>query len=269
MTLSTPSPDAASVALSGEGGGVSVLEEFGQAVAADLHRLARLHDREPCAETLRDVRQQPFQDLLGLTLRGADGQQALKLLDDALAELPDPVDSGTLDYLAVDYAAIYLNHTIRAYPAESVWVDEEHLVRQEPMLQVQQWYRRYFLTVDDPQRRSDDHLVHELQFLAHLFALAARPGAPVDRLVRDAVTFLDEHTLRWVQPFAARVATRCSTAYFAGLNLVTWSYLDELRDVLAEFLGEARPTPEEVTARLAPKPEPKTTRGRKGGMPLC
>jgi len=38
--------------------------------------------------------------------------------------------------LAADFAAIYLNHSIQASPCESVWLDEEGLMRQQPMFKV-------------------------------------------------------------------------------------------------------------------------------------
>lgn len=239
-----------------------MIEVFGQAVATDLHRLAFLHDREPDAAVLEDLKGQPFQDLLGIAIRGEDGVKALAVLDEALATLPQPIGAA-LESLAVDFTAIYLNNTYRAHPTESVWVTEEHLIRQEPMLRVRQWYRRYYLSTDDDQKRADDHLVFELQFLAHLIGLTSQPEAPVDRLLDDAARFMDEHLLRWVGPFAARVAQRCQTQFYAGLVIVTYSYLDELRNLLAEFLDQPRPTPEEIDARLNPKPTPK------GATPSC
>jgi len=260
--LTSPAPANAGAALSPVEADASVVQAFGQAVVADLHRLACLHDREVDADILAELRAQPFQELLGLTLKADDGVKSLAVLDEGLATLPSLIDGKALDLLAADFAAIYLNHTIRAHPSESVWVTEEHLVRQEPMLVVRQWYRRYYLSLEDSQGRPDDHLVFELQFLVHLFEQVAQPDAPVDRLLADAAQFLDEHPLRWVGPFTARVAARCQTEFYAGVALVTYAYLDELRSLLAEFLDQPRPTPGEVEARLNPN-------AKKGSTPPC
>ena len=49
----------------------------------------------------------------------------------AVAELDD--DAATLDELAADFAAIYLNNAYGASPYESVWLHDEHLACQQPM----------------------------------------------------------------------------------------------------------------------------------------
>jgi TorA maturation chaperone TorD len=115
------------------------------------------------------------------------------------------------------------------------------------MFKVRKWYRRYGLAAEDWRLRSDDHLVLELRFLAHLLD-GATP--PVD--LTEVARFLDEHPLRWIDHFAERVAGRCATRFYAGLALLTAAYLDELRDLLAEVLGTPRPTPEEIEASIAP-----------------
>lgn len=241
----------------------SMIAEFAQAVADDLHRFVCLHDQEltPAlmAELRESARSGPLALQLAVTLQGDEACQALAFFQEALLGLPQPDDSRSLDLLAVDYAAIYLNHTLRAYPAESVWLDDENLVRQEPMLQVQKWYQRYYLENQDPQKRTEDHLVHELQFIAYLLQQAALPGAPMTRLLTDAATFMDEHPLRWLKLFATRVAQRCATQFYAGLALTTFAYLDEVRDLLASLLDQPRPSPEMVEERLNPKPTPSTT----------
>lgn len=226
-----------------------MLDRFGTATAADFRRLAFLHDREVTTEVLDDLRRQPFQDLLGLTLRSAAAQQALNILDSSLAELPAVLDSERMDQFAADFTAIYLNSLLRAYPAESPWIVEDKLTHQEPMFQIRGWYQRYGLVVDDAQKRTEDHLVFQLQFLAHLFEHAGRDGTPGVELLREAARFLDEHLLLWIFDFSSRVAKRCTEQYHAGLVLVTAAYLDEVRDLLATFLDEPRPTAEEVEAR--------------------
>jgi TorA maturation chaperone TorD len=155
-----------------------------------------------------------------------------------------------MDALSVDFADIYLTYGLRAAPCESVWLDEDNLVMQEPMFEVRELYQRHGLSVPDWRRRPDDHLVHELQFLAHLVG----PGS--EGTLSEAAAFLDEHLLLWLPDFAARVVQRCATPLYAGIAALTAAYVDELRDLLAQILEAPRPTPEEREARRKPRASP-------------
>jgi TorA maturation chaperone TorD len=171
-----------------------------------------------------------------LNLQGKAAREAITLLRQGLTDLPTDLTDATLDALAVDYAEIYLTYGLRASPCESVWMDEDSLALQAPMFRIRAWYRRYGLAVEDWRKRSDDHLVYELRFLAQLLR-----GDPEPAALAEVAQFLDEHPLRWVNRFAERVSTRCATRFYAGLALLTAAYLDELRDLLAALLGQPRP----------------------------
>ena len=200
-------------------------------ISDDLETLAILHDREPDRELIEELRQHPIQNWLGLRLSRSSGAG---LLDQALADLPRPLDSDSLDRLAADFADIHLVHGLQASPNESPWLDQDQLVCQEPMFEVRDWYRHYGLVAENWRQRADDHIVLELRFIAHLAGLAT------DQAIVDLGRFLDQHMLRWVPLFAGRVAQRCATAYFAGVAVLTGDYLDELRDVVAETTGRPR-----------------------------
>jgi TorA maturation chaperone TorD len=226
----------------------ALLARLAEAVSEDLCALARLHDREPDRELLASLCDVGFPAGLGLALRSQRGQEALEAMAGATSSLPEPVDQTTLDLLAVDYADIYLNYGLRVSPYESVWLDDDGLERQEPMFQLRDCYRRHGLTVQDWQKRADDHLVLQLLFLSHLFGKAKG-----EEPLREAATFLDEHLLRWTGHFATRVATRCGTRFFGGLALLTSAYVDELREVLADILDEPRPSPDQIEQRMRPR----------------
>ncbi len=225
------------------------LRDFRGAVAGDLALLSVLHASELDADRLAELQRLDFPDALAFRLQGDFGRDAMSLMREAMNELPDEPSAALLDELAADFAAIYLTNGYGAYPAESVWIDEDGLTMQEPMFQVRDWYQRYGLAVEDWRVRSDDHLVYQLDFLSHVL----RDGGDED--LPGLARFMDEHLLRWVLDFARRVASRCATPLYAGLNSLTAAYVDELRDVLAEVLGEARPTPEEIDERMRPKAE--------------
>ncbi|OAD21328.1 anaerobic dehydrogenase-like component, partial [Candidatus Thiomargarita nelsonii] len=213
-----------------------ILFTWRQAVADDLRLLMRLHEREADSALLETLKNINFPDNLGLKLQSEAGATCCDFMRQAIKALPASIDSTVLDKLAADFAAIYLNHTLQASPCESVWFDDEALMHQEAMFQVRDWYKKYGLAAENWRMRSDDHLVLQLEFIAHLFEL--------DKL-GEAAPFLDEHLLRWIGHFAQRVADHCATDYYAGLSMLTAQYLEDLRDLLAAFLDEARPSAEE------------------------
>ena len=216
-----------------------LLRDFRTAAAQDLTDLAALHDREVDAAALDRLRAAVEPGLLRLRLVNEDGRAALFLFGEALAGLPGVIDDALADALAADYADIYLTYGLRASPNESVWLDEDNLAMQAPMFEVRALYQRHGLQVPNWRQRADDHLVHELQFLAHLL------DPDTGDTLGEAAAFLDEHLLLWLPDFAARVAQRCATPFYAGLAAVTTAYLDELRELLERILGEPR-TPREA-----------------------
>lgn len=226
---------------------MTLLDQFRQSVASDLMQLAVLHDRELDANTIADLKAANFPDGLSFRLESDMAGDAIAWLKQSLDSLSPP-PAHELDELAADYAAIYLNHTLRASPCESVWIDEDGLAMQEPMFQVREWYTRFGVEAPDWRQRSDDHLVHQLEFLAIAFELAIDVAG-----VEQAARFMDEHLLRWVGNFARRVAARAATPFYAGLSALTAAYLDELRDVLAEIIDRPRPSKEEIDLRMKPK----------------
>ena len=127
----------------------SLLETLGTAVREDLCGLATLHDREIDAATLAELKCRDFPVNFGLRLRSEEGRRAAELMYQAVARLPEILNAGVVDELAVDFADIYLTHTLRAAPTESPWLDPDHLERQEPMFAVRAYYRRHGLKVLD------------------------------------------------------------------------------------------------------------------------
>lgn len=222
------------------------VSRFCAAAAEDLALLSLLHDRELDRDLVLALWEHCSEAFLGVGLRSPRGREAERLFREGLAEIPAGRGRQAMDRLAADYADIYLTHALRVSPCESVWLTEEGLTMQEPMFRVRAWYQRHGLAVADWRRRTDDHLVCQLRFLAHLF----RQDAGEETLA-DAARFLDEHLLCWIDAFAQRVSTRCATPFYAGLALLTAAWLDEVRDLLAEVLDEPRPSAQEVAARRA------------------
>ncbi len=210
----------------------------------DLRELAMLQDRELTVETLQALAEVDFPRNLGNRIETPQGEKAFDLMNEAIAELAD-ADAETLDDLAADFASIYLNFGYQASPCESPWLDDDGLAYQEPMFQIREIYRHYGLQAEDWRRRSEDHIVMQMLFVAHLLEVEDLAA------LRDAANFLDEHPLRWVDRFAQRVGARSVTKFYAVVVSLSSLYLDHLRDCLADILGEPRPAPDEIAARMA------------------
>lgn len=229
------------------------LSTFRTRVAEDLKIMASLHDKEPDQTQIDELKKIDFPFCLTILPDSGPGAEAMALFQQSLAEFSKYIDRETLDNLAADYAAIYLNHNLSASPEESVWIDEDSLVCQDTMFQVRGWYEKYGLGIPDWRLRPDDHLVYELQFLAWMLDQDDKPET-----LEQLAIFMDEHLLRWLGNFGERVLARCDTQYFAGLAALTAAYCEELRDIIAEILGQARPSREEIDERMKPgraKPE--------------
>lgn len=232
--------------------------------AEDLRLLMRLHDREVDAALLLGLREAGFPHCLALKGEDPADLSAFDILAGALGGAEGSGTPETLDALHVDFAAIYLNHAYSVSPLECVWLDPEGLILQEPMFEIRNWYAHYGLQARNWRVRSDDHLACQLEFIVHLLA------HPLDHGPKDAAAFMDHHLLRWIEPFAARVSTRCQTQFYAGLALVTVSVLRRLRKELVSLAGmpliDLEPIEEEKQRRRA-KAQEEASRFLPGAAP--
>jgi TorA maturation chaperone TorD len=196
--------------------------------AEDLRTLAWLHAGEQAPEVLVELNAGGFPETLVLVEADATASRAMSAALRALAGGARD-DSGlpftNADQLAADYAGIYLTHALRASPHESVWRDEDHLMLQGPTFSVREFYRRHGMQVSDWRQRADDHLTHELQFVALLLERGQ---------LREAARFLKTHLMTWLPQFAARVGQRADTPFYAALAALTLSACESCRDSLPE-----------------------------------
>ena len=186
--------------------------------AEDLRALAWLHAGERSPEVLTALHASGFPDTLTLVAAEAPAAQAMSAALSALAEQRRArqddmaLPASSVDDLAADYAAIYLTHALRASPHESVWRDDDHLMLQGPTFAVRAFYRRHGVQVPDWRARADDHISHELDFVALLLERGNE---------REAARFLKTHLLAWLPDFARRVAQRAATPFYAALAALT------------------------------------------------
>ena len=226
------------------------INELRMAICEDLDLLGYLHAREVNKKDFTNLRSTPFANHLGIVLTSERALEALKVIDSALAGVSetsktDQADK-VLEEMACDYAGIYLTHQCGVSPCESPWLDIDHLERQKPMFEVREWYEYYRMKALDWRKRPDDHLATQLVFAAHLLR---DPKIELD----ETAHFLDQHLLKWIGGFAAKVAGRCATPFYAGLSMLTSAYLEELRDMIEAITGLKRPAPEESEEKSSPE----------------
>lgn len=217
---------------------IAALRTFAAAAGSDLGLIADLHDHEPAASLIEALRNCPLDQGLALALRSKEARAALDAMRAAVADVPSPVDDAALDELATGYADIYLRYAYRASPAESVWLTEDGLERQAPMFALREVYRRNGLRSTDWAGRSEDHLVVQLRFAGRLLGTIESTEQ-----LAEVARFLDAHLLLWIRRFAAQLVNAGAPDWYAALALVTATYLDELREHLAQITGIARPMP--------------------------
>jgi TorA maturation chaperone TorD len=196
-----------------------------EAIADDAETLAALHDRELTPAMIAALREANFPACLGLLPQTPEAVAAWQAMAAVMAELPASPGAAELDELAAEYAAIYLTGAYGTSPCESVWTDEDHLTCQSAMFQWRELHAAIGLATPDWRQRPDDHLVLQLLHIAHL---ARRTTTTY--FGHDLARVLDEHTLRWLPQFAARVAARSMSPFYGALAVLTAAWLETVRN---------------------------------------
>ncbi len=207
---------------------------YRKAAALDLRLLAWLQSHELDEKSFLALKSHPFGHHMALEPASEQAHRALQLIDNGWPLIGTGDAGRATDILAADFAAIFLTYKLRASPCESVWFDDEHLMRQKSMFDVRAWYERYGMRANDWRCLPDDHICLQLEFIAHLLD---------DRRLEleEIARFLDEHLLRWVDDFARRVSERCETLFYAALVPLCAASIEELRDAIELATGYARP----------------------------
>lgn len=206
--------------------------EFSDAVADDAMVLATLHDRELSPALIAILRAERFPSGLGLLPQDPSAHIAWRAMNDAVGEI---AKMSNLDGLHADFASIYLTGAIGASPCESVWTDDDGLMCQAAMFELRTVYAAAGLGAANWRKRPEDHLVMQLLYLA---VVARRSSTPQDwgKIGR----FLDDHLLRWLPNFAARVVGAGSSAFYAALAVLSVEWIQILRRHLESLSGETR-----------------------------
>ena len=150
--------------------------------------------------------------------------------------------------LAKDYVRAFIgytgDHASAAYPYESVYRSEKHLLMQESRDEVLACYRAAGLEKDEGWREPEDHVALEFEYMqatAGRTAEALRAGeTPLAQdLLRDQSHFLQDHINAWVPGFTRDVERCAATDFYRGFALVTRGYLACEMELFGELAGQA------------------------------
>lgn len=187
----------------------------------DQHLFDRLHSKE-----------NPFTEF-PIDPPNREMKAGLKILT-TWGKEPEPED---LPALHADYNQLFLVPPYGALPYESPWLDQDHLMFQEPTLKVREMYHQFGVQASRENRFPDDHIGLELEFMAYLSQnYLAHPSTQVEDSLPTAQEwlsaqkqFLEEHLLLWVPDLTSRQIENASTAFYRGLayllsGFILWDY---------------------------------------------
>lgn len=151
----------------------------------------------------------------------------------------------SLTELAVDYVRAFVGDTNEldgaAFPYESVYTSEKHLVMQMARDEVLAIYRSYGMKKDDEWKDPEDHIAVELEFMkvvclriGEAFEAGDEDGAR--ELLATQLNFLDDHLLSWTPLLTSDMRHFAKTDFYIGLSYLTDGYLETDREFLTDLL---------------------------------
>ena len=149
--------------------------------------------------------------------------------------------------LSVDYVRAFIGHGVNghaaAYPYESAYRSEKHLLMQDARDEVLAVYRASGFDTGKDWKEGEDHAAAELEFMQALAARAAEQARAHDEetllsTLRTQANFMDDHMLLWMPTFAHEVTEFAQTDFYRGFADLTAGYLQEDRSLLKGLLEE-------------------------------
>ncbi|MFR5827982.1 MAG: molecular chaperone [Adlercreutzia equolifaciens] len=129
-----------------------------------------------------------------------------------------------------------------AAPWESYYLDENNRLFTDSTREVRAAFRAHGLEFEKKNREPDDHIGLMLSFLA---VLAGREAEAVEAgdeetarsLQKDQADFIDNHVLTFVDEWAAAMAEKSDSDFYAGMALLACGLVKERRAQLEEKLS--------------------------------
>lgn len=153
-----------------------------------------------------------------------------------------------LTELAVDYSRTFIGNSNdmsgAAFPYESFYTSEKHLLMQAARDEVLAIYRAYGYDKSETWAESEDHAAVELEFMqlmSHRVANAVRKDRldAAYKMLAVQQGFLSEHMLTWMPMLTSDMQKFTKTMMYKGLALLTIGFLETEREFLDDVLADA------------------------------
>ena len=150
--------------------------------------------------------------------------------------------------LAKDYVRAFIgytgDHASAAYPFESVYRSEKHLLMQESRDEVLACYRAAGLEKDESWREGEDHVALEFEYMSTMATRTADALRSADTklaqdLLNDQSHFLQDHLNAWVPNFTKDVERCATTKFYRGFALITRGYLECEMELFGDLAAQA------------------------------
>lgn len=154
-------------------------------------------------------------------------------------------DETQLEQLAVVFNRAFFGMGPRtaqkAFPYESVYTSEGGLMMQDAYSDVLHWYRDANFKKNPDFTEPEDHVAVELAFMALLCeraveALQHGDEEAAEMFLVSQRSFLQQHLLNWIAPFARDVRTAAERGFYVHLASCTEAYLSADEQALGEVL---------------------------------
>ena len=132
-------------------------------------------------------------------------------LVDGLRNAIESMDEAALHDAAVDHTMMFALGTENApLPYESVYSGSDRQLMKPERDEVYALYQRYgYVPMSDDVQEPEDHVSHELRFLAYLLESGN------EDVIQD---FLADHANRWIPLFAQEVNDQADTAFYKSIS---------------------------------------------------
>ena len=142
------------------------------------------------------------------------------------------------DALKRDYTRLFIGlEKILAPPYASVYLSEDFLMYEKPVLDVRRFYEKLDLSVNPMNKVPDDHIGFELYCLSFLCRNAANAAEEHDNKkfygYQSALReFLSDFLNTWLDSFLSKVKDKAQTSFYRGVAFLTSGLVESLSDCL-------------------------------------
>ena len=139
-----------------------------------------------------------------------------------------------------EYNRLFIGPNILPAPLwESVYLGKEHILFEEPTLQVRACYRKHGLSYIHNKNEPDDHIVSELEFLSYLIQQTNESEnlESTKYFLSEQLTFLDYHLLKWCPQFCEMLNESTPFTLYKGAALLLNEYINLERELVLELKG--------------------------------